>query len=161
MCLFLSTLELESLCLIKSWATFEILSEMKSQIPVLFEMSSLKDERNSWEWQCGRAACLCSLFRDNLTDFIVCQGQLEAGRSYLCFESSLLRLCNSTWSIMSPQRVLVGWLVDLLIGWLIGEDWKRAYRPVLSLLWFLLGPKHTWGCWKMHQLVWFCRFLQW
>lgn len=159
MCLFLSTLELESLCLIKSWATFEILSVMKSQIPVLFELSSLKDERNSWEWQCG--ADLCSLFRDNLTDFIACQGQLEAGGSHLCFESSLLRLCHSAWSIMSPQRVLIGCLVSLLIGWLIGEDWKRAYRPVLSLLWFLLGPKHTRGCWKMHQLVWFCRFLQW
>lgn len=72
---------------------------------------------------------LCSLSRDNLTLYCLSRPAGSRENSPLFWELSLLRLCNSTWSIMSPREY---WLAGWLVCWLTGEVWKRAYRPVLS-----------------------------
>lgn len=145
---------------------------MKSQIPILLELSSLKDERNSWEWQCGVAECLLPL-----------QGQpdtlLPVKASWKQWEVTfVLRALSLGFATglehNESQRVLIGWLVGLLIDWLIGEDLKRAYRPVLSQCASIPPPSLGQGyfivilTWPqthtrllIHQLVWSCRFLQW
>lgn len=132
---------------------------MKSQIPILLELSSLKGERNSWEWL--EQQSLCSLSRDNLTLYCLSRPAGSRENSPLFRELSLLRPCNSAWSIMSPREY---WLAGWLVYWLIGEVGKELIDQCclsalpfphllwdrVTLLWFLLGPKHTRDCWYIN-----------